>query len=392
MTAPSTAMAPTATRAILESLVRFDTTSRNSNLDLIDFVAAFLHKIGITSEIIYDSARRKANLFATIGEGPQPGLMLSGHTDVVPVDGQNWSSDPFRLEERDGRLYGRGTCDMKGYIAVVLAKAAAIRQAALPMPIHIALSYDEEVGCLGVRPLIASLGKRGLAVQGCIVGEPTAMRPVIAHKGKRGYRCCVSGKAAHSSVPPFGVNAIEHAAELILHLRTMAEQLRREATDNAFDVPYSTLTTTIISGGVATNMVPSECGFNFEYRFLPEADPDKVDTGIRRYIADHIEPRMRQVDPATGVQLQEVTAYPPLKGAPADLLSRVRRWCGGEPPNKTAFGTEAGLFAEAGFPSIVCGPGNIRQAHRPDEYVEIEQLVTCERFFDALIADLSNPR
>ncbi|HXP97572.1 MAG TPA: acetylornithine deacetylase [Telmatospirillum sp.] len=389
MNASLTAVASLATRQLLETLVQFDTTSRNSNLELIDFVSGFLRKIGVRSDYSYDRDRRKANLFATIGEGPRPGLILSGHTDVVPVDGQSWSTDPFRLEERDGRFYGRGTCDMKGFIAVILGKAAAIQRAGLPTPIHLALSYDEEVGCLGVRPLIASLGERGLQVRGCIVGEPTSMSPVNGHKGKRGYRACVTGKSAHSSVLPLGVNAIEHAADLILHLRAMAETLEHAETDAAFDVPYTTLTTTLISGGIATNTIPADCGFSFEYRFLPDADPDKILADIRHYIATQIEPRMHRGDPATGIDLREIIAYPPLKDSPADLLAQVCRWSGGEPPRKTAFGTEAGLFAEAGYPSIVCGPGNIRQAHRPDEYVEIEQLVKCERFIDGLIADLS---
>jgi acetylornithine deacetylase len=384
-----TARISTSTRDLLATLVQFDTTSRNSNLELIDFVSSSLHALGVRSELTYDNDRRKANLFATIGDGPHPGLILSGHTDVVPVDGQEWHSDPFRLEERDGRLFGRGACDMKGFVAVMLGKVAAIRQAGLRTPIHIALSYDEEVGCLGVRSLIASLRDRGFAARGCIVGEPTSMIPVIAHKGKRGYHCCVTGKAAHSSGPSSGVNAIEQAAEMILRLRTMAHELQHADRDDAFDVPYTTLTTTLISGGIALNTIPAECGFNFEYRFLPGSDPNKIISDIEGITAQ-IESTMGQTDQETGIRLREIIAYPPLKADGSEaLLALVRRWSLGEKPRKTAFGTEAGLFSEAGIPSVVCGPGSIQQAHRPDEYVDIAQLAQCEHLIDGLIADLS---
>lgn len=378
---------------LLDTLVRFDTTSRNSNLELIEFVAAHLRRRGITAELTFDASGRKANLFATLGEGARPGLILSGHTDVVPVDGQAWSSDPFTLVRREGRLYGRGASDMKGFIAVVLSKVDDILAAALDAPIHIALSYDEEIGCLGVRGLLARLAARGFSARGCIVGEPTSMIPVTAHKGKRAYRCCVRGKAAHSSLRPFGVNAIEHAASIIVRLNAMADELEHAATDGGFDVPYTTLNATTIAGGVATNTIPADCNFSFEYRFLPQADPDRILAEVKRYIADEVEPRMRRVDGATGVDLQEIISYPPLDSkANGDLLSLVSRWSGVDDVRKVAFGTEAGLYAEAGIPAVVCGPGDIRQAHGPDEYVEDGQLIRCGRFIDSMLADLAAER
>lgn len=384
------AAASTTTIDLLRTLVGFDTTSRNSNLALIDFVAATLRDQGVTSEFTYDHDRKKANLFATIGAGSRPGLILSGHTDVVPVDGQDWTSDPFTLVERDGSWYGRGACDMKGFIAVILGKVGAIRRADLRTPIHFALSYDEEVGCLGVRSLLASLTGRDLPTRGCIVGEPTSMVPVTAHKGKRGYHCHVRGKAAHSSMVPIGVNAVEHAADLILHLRAMAHALERGAQEDGFDVPYTTLTTTTIAGGNATNTIPADCNFSFEYRFLPGSDPDLILTQIQDYIRCHIEPAMHRVDSTARVELDEIIAYPPLKDEnPAELITLVRRWSAATTTRKVAFGTEAGLFSEAGIAAVVCGPGDIRHAHRPDEHVTTAQLACCEYFIDGVIADLA---
>lgn len=376
--------------ALLGSLVAFDTTSRNSNLELIDFVAAYLRRRGVVADLTFDDGGRKANLFATLGDGTKPGLILSGHTDVVPVDGQSWNSDPFALVCRDGRFYGRGAADMKGFLAVVLSKVDDILDAGLPAPIHLALTYDEEVGCLGVRGLLSRLAERGLAARGCVVGEPTSMVPVTAHKGKRAYRCCVRGLSAHSSLRPFGVNAIEHAAGIIARLSDMADALEKAMTDDGFDVPYTTLNTTTIKGGMATNTIPADCDFSFEYRFLPQADPERIISDIRSYISGTVEPRMRRIDGATGVDLDQIISYPPLDcQANGDLLALVQRWCGRTEARKVAFGTEAGLYAQAGIPAVVCGPGDIRQAHRPDEYVETAQLLQCERFIDTMIADLA---
>ena len=270
------------TLTMIERLIGFDTTSRDSNLGLIEWTRDYLKGYGIESRLTYDAAGNKANLFATVQKGNKPGIVLSGHTDVVPVDGQNWASDPFKATVKGDRLYGRGACDMKSYLAVVLAMAPRFAAANLKAPIHFALSYDEEVGCIGARGLLEDLARNDIRPAGAIIGEPTSMQPVIAHKGKRAYKCCVRGKEAHSALTPQGVNAIEYAARIITYIRHMAERLQAcEPRDYGFDVPFTTLQTGVISGGTAGNIVPRECIFQFEFRYLPGADPDALEREIR---------------------------------------------------------------------------------------------------------------
>ena len=377
----------------LRELIGFDTTSRNSNLALIDWARARLAGLGASIRMDYNRDRTKANLFATFGEGPG-GTVLSGHSDVVPVDGQNWTSDPFRAEIRDGKLFGRGACDMKGFIAVVLARAPKFAAATLSSPIHVALTYDEEVGCLGVPGLIADLAAAGIRPDGCIVGEPTSMQLVTAHKGGRVYRCRVHGHAAHSSLTPSGVNAIEYAARVITFIQDLSWREEEQGVRvDGLDVPFSTISTNVISGGSGRNIIPALCEFFFDYRYVPgKAPQDFIDT-IRDYVTQHVEPRMKRHHPHAGIELELTGDVPALDGneqqAIAQLaLSLLRPHASA----KVAYGTEAGFFHNAGIPSIVCGPGSINNAHKPDEFVPLEQLAQCEAFVDRLVQRMSLPR
>lgn len=387
---PDAAAAPSASSIeLLERLIAFPTVSRDSNLGLIEWVRDHLARQGVACRLTYDAQAHKANLFATVGEGSQPGMLLSGHTDVVPVDGQPWTSDPFVATQRDGRLYGRGSADMKGFIAVALSLVPRMLAQTHGAPVHLALSYDEEVGCLGVRGLIEDLARSGARIAGCIVGEPTRMAVALGHKGSRVYRCCVRGREAHSSLAPSGVNAIEHAAMLITHIRELAEQLRdNEAREPGFDVPFSTLQTGRIQGGIATNVVPRDCEFRFDMRHLAATDPDQLFARIESHARDVVLPRMREVAPDSEIRFDMLGDVPEFNTAVnAPLVSHVQRWLGeSDPaPRYVGFGTEAGLFQRAGITPVVCGPGAIEQAHKPDEFIELSQLARCEQFLDNLI-------
>jgi acetylornithine deacetylase len=376
---------------MIQRLIAFDTTSRVSNLGLIEWVRDWLKAFGIPSRLTYDAAGKKANLFATIEKGARAGIVLSGHTDVVPVDGQPWDTNPFEATLMDDHIYGRGSADMKSYIATVLAMTPRFLAADLKAPVHFALSYDEEVGCIGVRGLIEDLARNGIHPAGCIVGEPTSMQPVIAHKGKRAYRCHVRGKEAHSSLTPHGVNAVEYAAQLVVHIRDIAERLRdTEQRDNAFDVPFTTLHTGVIRGGTALNIVPRDCEIVFECRYLPGVDPDTLEREIIDYATQVLEPAMKRIDPASGFTFETTAASPGLDIAEQNEIARlVRQLTQSRQSTKVAYVTEAGLFQEAGIPSIVCGPGSIAQAHKPNEFVTLEQVARCESFLERLVEELS---
>jgi acetylornithine deacetylase len=365
---------------MIERLVAFDTTSRESNLALIEFVRDYLADLGVGSLLVPDPDGRKANLYATLGPDDRPGIMLSGHTDVVPVDGQAWDSDPFRVVERDGRLYGRGTADMKSFIAIVLARAPAFLRRGLATPIHLALSYDEEVGCIGVRRLIARFAELPLKPTACIVGEPTGMRVVTAHKGKRSWRCRVRGLECHSALTHLGVNAVEAAAELVARLKALARERRdRGPHDAAFDPPYSTVHTGTIQGGTALNIVPKECWFDCEVRHLPHDDPGAILDTVQAYAIEAVLPEMHAVSAATGIDWEELSSFVGLD-TPQDSDTHT-----------VSFGTEAGLFSEAAIPTVVCGPGSIVQAHKPNEFIELEQVVMCEAFLDRLMDRVCAP-
>lgn len=372
-------------RALLQTLVGFDTTSRESNLQLIAFVRDYLASHCVASELIYNEARTKANLFASIGPVEVPGIVLSGHTDVVPVDGQPWSVPPFELTERDGRLFGRGTADMKGYIACVLALVPALVAATLRRPVHIALSYDEEVGCLGVRSLLSVLAQRPVKPMLCIIGEPTELKPVLGHKGKLAMRCDVHGAACHSAYAPHGVNAIEHAAELIGELGRIGQRLR-DKQDARFDPPFSTVQTGVIGGGKALNIVPADCRFDFEVRALPGQAPQAVADELRAYAEQQVLPRMQAVSAQSAIRFTELSAYPGLMtDQRSEAAELIAAFCGSRAFGTVAFGTEGGLFDAVGIPTVVCGPGSMDQGHKPDEFVSVAQLAQCDQMLHSVL-------
>ena len=375
----------------LSRLIAFDTTSRHSNLALIHDCADYLESLGLKPWLSHNADQSKANLFATIAAADgntEGGLILSGHTDVVPTDGQAWQSDPYRADIREGRLYGRGSADMKGFIAAVLAAAPAMVQAELKRPLHIALSYDEEIGCLGAPVMIAELQKRGLTPEHCIVGEPTSMRMVVAHKGIHTFRCAVHGKAAHSSLTPQGVNAIEYAAKLIVFINELAGRLKaRHDTDPDYDVPFSTLSVNTIAGGIAGNIVPQLCEFEFDYRNLPHMSPADITAPIEAHIREVLQPQMQAVDAACRIDMRHGENVPAMPEAEAALLhDLITQLVEDSSRLKVAYATEGGQFQQAGIATVICGPGNIEQAHKADEFVELSQLARCDAILHKLIA------
>jgi acetylornithine deacetylase len=372
---------------LARTLVGFNTVSANSNLALIHCIRDELARLGVKSRLSYNADRTKANLFATLGEGKPAGLILSGHTDTVPWDGQDWSVDPLGGVVRDGRLYGRGSADMKGFIASAVAHAGLFLASDAPFAIHFAFSYEEEIGCFGVRELIADMREAGIAPLACIVGEPTSMVPAIAHKGVYRYRCCVRGKEAHSSLTPQSVNAIELAARVVGRVRDMAEGFERSEPRYAgFDVPFSTASVGQFHGGIADNVVPRDAEFRYEFRDLPTADARAMQEQVVAY-ARSLEPAMKKVAPDTGFRFETICEIPSFLGSERDGVTQLALRLAGEPrTTNVAFGTEAGLFKGAGIPTVVCGPGSIAQAHQPDEYVSLEQLARCEAFMRGLAA------
>ncbi len=371
---------------MIERLVGFDTTSYRSNLHFIDFAADHLRSLGADIRLTYDDSRGKANLFATLGPADRPGIVLSGHSDVVPVDGQDWTSDPFHVRRAENRLYGRGTADMKSFIALCLALAPDFAARRLSQPVHFAFSYDEEVGCIGARRLIEDLG--GLAVRPrlCIVGEPTEMKVIIGHKGKKNVRCEVHGKECHSALNHRGVNAVEIAAEMVAFLRQMQRRIRREGPfDHGYDPPYTTVHTGVIDGGTALNIVPALCEFEFEFRNLPNHDVNDLMAELRAF-AQTMIPEMLEVDEASGIMFAEYNTTAGLDTAPDDEAAVLaRQLSGNNDTAKVSFTTEAGLFHDAGIPTVVCGPGSIQQAHKPDEFITLEQLAQGETFLRRLL-------
>jgi acetylornithine deacetylase len=372
-----------ATTDMLRQLVGFDTTSRNSNLDLIGFVRDYLRDHGIDSQLLRDDSGRKANLYATIGPNLENGgLMLSGHTDVVPVDDQDWHSDPFSLTEHDGNLYGRGACDMKGFIATALALVPTFRESALNRPIHLAFTFDEEVGCIGARQLADQL--RGIQQRPafCVIGEPTSMRVVDGHKGRFAMRCHVHGVEGHSAFPQRACNAVEVAADMIAYLRQMARRLRDNGPfDAAFDPPHTTVQTGTVRGGTALNIVPRHCSFEFEIRNLPAQNPLALVGELRTFATEQLLPEMRLTASGASIDFEQLSHVPGLlPDRDHDFVRTVLAASGGNATHKVSFGTEAGLYQDAGIATVVCGPGDIAQAHRPDEFVALDQLARCETF------------
>jgi acetylornithine deacetylase len=384
-------MAKLSTVDILGKLVAFDTTSRNSNLPLIDWVEDYLAGYGISGERVYDETGSKANLWVTIGPKDVAGYVLSGHVDVVPVDGQDWSTNPFQLAEKGGRYFGRGTCDMKGFVASSLAAVPDMLAAPLARPIHLAISYDEEVGCRGVRTLLAVLKERPLKPEACFVGEPTNMQVVIAHKTGRPMRVTVKGFEAHSSLRPYGVSAIEEAAKLIVKINEIGQRLaRRPDLDPLYSVPFSTTSVGVIRGGTVRNIVAGECVVDFDLRCVPGDDPHAIVAEIEAYARDVLEPPMKAIAPDAGFTFEELALVPGLDtAADAPVTVLAKKLAGRNDHAKVAYGTEAGLFQEIGIPTAIVGPGSIEQAHKPDEYVEAVELAKADAFMERLIAHAS---
>lgn len=375
---------------MITRLVGFDTVSRNSNMALIDYVHDYLATFGIQGHLVKSPDGKKSNLFATVGPMVEDGVVLSGHTDVVPVDGQPWDTDPFTIVQKDGRLYGRGTCDMKSYIAIALAMVPQMLQAGLKRPIHFALSYDEEVGCVGAPAMIERLVQDIPRPSAVIVGEPSSMLPIMAHKGLAVARTTVIGHEAHSSQMQRGVSAVMTAARLISHLDDMMADNKAHADPtNPFVPPYSTIHVGMVKGGTAVNIISRECTFTWDVRVLPG---DSVQTYLDRFQAycDTLLPTMRAIAPEASITTELLADAAPLGSKGDDAAQRLAlRLTGCKCCGVVPYATEGGQFQDNGFSVVICGPGSIDQAHQPNEYIDVSQVEACEVFFEKLIAQLS---
>jgi len=378
-------------RELLEQLVTFPTISRTPNIELIDFVEQTLRTEGIDCHRVMSADGRNANLFAQVGPDDVPGIMLSGHTDVVPVEGQHWTVEPFALSEHEGRLYGRGTTDMKGFVACAIDALLQASRRKLKTPLQLALSYDEEIGCVGVQSLIDMLERAPFRTAYCLVGEPTRLVIATGHKGKTALRATCTGREVHSALAPTGLNAIHLATDLVAELRALADELASSgATDDDYDIPYSTVHVGLINGGIALNIVPNECTLDFEIRNLAEDSPEGLVASVEHRAAAIAEHYQRDF-PEAAISIEVVNSYPGLNTAPdAEVVDFIRSLTGGNSTCKVAFGTEGGLFSERlGLATVVCGPGSMQQGHKPDEYITIEQLTRCQNMLDALLNHLS---
>jgi acetylornithine deacetylase len=370
---------------LLAHLVAFDTTSHRSNLGIIDFIEDFLFQHGVAARRVVSTDGEKSSLYATLGPADEGGVALSGHTDVVPVDGQIWTSDPFTLRAADGRYYGRGTADMKGFIAAVLAATPDFKRRKLKTPIHYAFSYDEEIGCVGVRPMIAELGKNLPKPRMVIVGEPTSMQVIDAHKGPVRWNVEVKGRAAHSSMAPLGVNAITYAARLVAELERIEADLKKTVRNARFDPPYPTLQVTKLAGGTASNIIPINCTFGFEVRALPELDPGNIERRLRHFADTQCLPEMRAIAPEADITITRTNSVPPFGADRAsDVVALALKLTRQNETHTVSFATEAGLFQDAGAPAVICGPGDIAQAHTADEWIAESEIVKCMRFLSRL--------
>lgn len=391
MAAPATSLQDCV--ATINDLIRFPTVSRDPNSGLLSYVKAYLARHGVACDILWNDDQTKGNLWATIGPEHVPGVILSGHSDVVPVDGQVWTSDPFVGRLTDERLYGRGACDMKGFIGIVLAAVPDLVARKLKAPIHIAISYDEELGCTGVRSLIERIAAMQTKPALCIVGEPTSMQVVLGHKGGGLYRATITGKSAHSSLAPGAVNAIEYAAELIAFIKSLSvEYAHAGPHDHAYDVSHSTLSVTTISGGTAVNIIPDNCEICFDIRSLPEVDARSLIERIRHHGETFVLPRMRAVAPEAEIRVEPIVEFVGLStDADHPAVAFMKHLTGRNDHAKVAYGTEAGLFSDvAGVISVVCGPGSIVQAHKPDEYIDLSQIDRCRAFLSRLAEQLES--
>jgi acetylornithine deacetylase len=367
------------TREILGELIGFPTVSADSNLELITYAATLLSEAGAALSMSRDESGEKANLFATLGPQTDGGIVLSGHTDVVPVEGQEWVSDPFVMAERDGRLYGRGACDMKGFIAACLAMAPAFAEVELKRPLHFAFTYDEEIGCFGARALMEELAKSGIKPSVAIIGEPTEMRVIEGHKGCYEYTTAFTGLEGHASQPDRGVNAVEYAARYITRLLDLGEELKGRAPANSrFEPPWTTVQVGRMAGGAARNMIAGGCEVEWEMRPVQKADADFVKSGIGTYVDDVLRPAMKAVSPDAEIVTHTIGEVEGLQVASeSEARAIVSELTGATDADVVAFGTEAGLFQAAGMSAVICGPGSIAQAHKPDEYIALDQLQAC---------------
>ncbi|HTW75058.1 MAG TPA: acetylornithine deacetylase [Steroidobacteraceae bacterium] len=380
---------------ILDRLIGFATVSREPNLALIEYVQDYLAACGVACRLYRDPVERKANLYASVGPADRGGVLLSGHTDVVPVDGQAWSCDPFRLQQRGERLFARGAADMKGFLACALRAAALAAARPLQLPLQLAFSYDEEVGCLGVRSLIDDMARWHERPRFCIVGEPTALRIAVGHKGKIALRARCHGRAAHSAYPHLGVNAIHLATDLVGRIRERQQRIERHGThDPAYAVPYTTLHVGVIRGGAALNIVPEHCELEIEIRHLASDAPQRLVDELRADADAVLADPARADSPAAArgrIDLEVIQGYPGLE-TPADsaVVELTAALTGHRECTKMDFGSEAGLFSErVGVPTVVCGPGSIEQAHQPDEFIALDQLQRCDAMLDALLDRLA---
>jgi len=378
---------------MIRRLVAYPTVSRDSNLALIEWVQRYLEELGASTLLTFDDDRRKANLFATLaardGNATRGGIVLSGHTDVVPVDGQPWDTEPFEATLVGDRLHGRGVADMKSFCAIGLALVPEFLRRGLARPLHFALSYDEEIGCIGVRRLIADVAARGIAPMGCIIGEPTGMQLVVANKGRKTWRCRVRGHEAHSSLTPQGVNAVQIGCDIVAWISGRAQAFRdAHRQDPAYDVPFTTLHVGVIRGGTAVNIVPRDCTFEFEMRHLPFDDPNAFFADLSHY-AESLLPAMRAVDPSTYIEFDLLSEMPGFDSDHGNPMVDIGHACArSDLAHKVSFGTEAALFHAASMPAVICGPGHIEQAHQPNEWVSLEQLGRCEAFMQRLAQHL----
>ncbi len=379
----------TRARAILDQLIAFDTTSRNSNLALIEWVESYLAEYGVAARRVSNEEGNKSNLFATVGPEVEGGVILSGHTDVVPVDNQDWSSDPWVTREEAGKLYGRGTSDMKSFIALALAWVPEFVKGS--KPVHLAISYDEEVGCLGAPAMIEQMRTAVPRPRLALVGEPTSMRLVTGHKGISVYRVEVDGAEAHSSLVNHGISANEHAVDLMHSLVELSRELKAKADpDNGFDPPYPTLTIGVMQGGEAANILAGHAEFQFDLRCPPGFVADELLAPFKAH-CEALDKEMQARFPQAGVRFHKVADAPPLGDEESeDAMAFVRKLTGeNSPAAKVAYAAEAGQFQQGGFPTVICGPGSIEQAHQPDEWIAIDQLEQGCRFMERLVEELA---
>ena len=369
---------------ILSRLVSYQTISEKSNKKMIDFINNYLLRYGFKSELL-EGKKGQFNLHCRVGPNKNGGIILSGHTDVVPVDGQKWTTDPFILVKKKNKFYGRGSCDMKGFISVVLSIIPKIKIHKLKKPLHLVFSYDEEIGCIGIQKMVPFLKKLNPKPKFCIVGEPTEMKLINQHKGKKNFLVTFSGIESHSSLITNGVNAIDFCSQFIIYLTKLQNDLKKTYIDKKFAPPYPTINIGLISGGVAVNIIPKDCKVEFEIRDTPGLNSEKLIKEIYNFLKN-LEQKMKNINSKCFVKMIKNNDFPPLETKQnEEIVELVLKNLKTNFLGAVSFGTEAGVFNKANFQTIVCGPGSIKEAHRPNEFVSLEQLIDCEKFIEKTI-------